>query len=441
MAATPVSPARRAWDRPWLRRLAPVAVFVVATALAWSRMSEVYRATMWAEDAQVFSARALDAAQLPWWIFTPYDGYMHALPQGIAIALWGVVPIDAMAVAFAAAACVVAGAVAGLVYALTASWTIGLPARLLLAATTVLVPGLTYEVLGNLANVHWFLLWLAPFLFLAQPRAWWSAALLGLLAFVVLTTEVQAVLFLPLLLWRFRDRRRWLIAGGAALGAVVQAVAVLGGGRAPNEGRPSILSVVNGYVMQVPLLGLAGTGEGASAIVAYSGWIAAYIALVPFALCAGYVAVGEPRRRNLLVVAGVLTASFVIWTGGYALSRSSGVMFSTADRATLLEGIPLLRYAIVPLMLLFLVVALAAGRASAAGVRSVTVAILVLSAALFVAHFRPDVDVPREEGPTWAAGLEQARAECARDGAVTAPVRVAPLYGTWIVPMPCENLR
>lgn len=423
----------------------PIGVFFLAFAAAWFRLPEASRDTFWAEDAKTFSVRMLDPGLLPWSVFTSYDGYVHVLPHSLAFLLWHVlpIPIELMAQAFTAAACAVAAAVAMGIHLLTGAWGLNIAGRLVLAFTTVLVPGLGFEVLGNLANVHWLLLWLAPFVFLARPRRWWTAILLGVVAFVILTSEVQSALFTPLLLWHVRDRRRWPMLAGAFVGAVIQFIALLGGGRSTwGEGLPRPLSIVLGYLLQVPLLGVSGSGEAASAVVASSGWIAALLALVPFALCAVWWAWGS--RRRLLVAGGIFAASFVIWTAGYALNVSSLVDFPALEDERLREGFPLLRYAIVPLMLLYVFVGLAIGRqrmARGSFPGAVAGALVVLCAATFAVGYRVAANAPREAGPTWTEGLAAARAAC--DGADPEDVTeiwIAP-WEFWRFPVRCEVVQ
>ncbi len=74
--------------RSWVRPLLVFAIFVCASILAWTRLPGTSRATFWAEDAEIFSARALGEVPTPAWIFTPYDGYVHAVPQLAADVLW-----------------------------------------------------------------------------------------------------------------------------------------------------------------------------------------------------------------------------------------------------------------------------------------------------------------------------------------------------------------
>ncbi|MFT4050877.1 MAG: hypothetical protein QM677_01355 [Microbacterium sp.] len=419
----PVPPARARQRAAAV--LASVAVALVATGLAFLRMSGTSRGTMWAEDAAVFSRRATDRALQTSWIFTPYDGYTHSIPQLTANVLWSVVPIEKMAVAFSLAACLIAGAVAAGVFALTARWGLNLPGRLLLAATTVLVPGLRSEVLGNLANAHWFLLWLAPFLFLWVPRRWWSSAAAALIAFFIATTEIQSLVFTPLLLWRIRDRKRWPMIAAMAAGAAVQLWAFAQETRERATGAASVISTISGYLLQVPLSALTGSGRITAAIVGHAGWITACLAIVPFVLCAIWVARGS--RRRALAVTAVMALSLALWSAGYVINFAPALDFAAMDRQTLNAGVSMLRYAAVPMMLLFGIVAVAVGRGSPGGsaegsaggsawrLRLPAASVLVTTLCLFAAGY-PDSS-PRESGPLWAASLEAAQEECAAPGA------------------------
>lgn len=428
------------------RRRWPLSITALMIALgcalaAWGRLPGGARGTMWAEDGQFFSQRALHPELLTAWIFTPLDGYSHAIPQSTALLLWALVPIDRMALAFTAAACLIAGAVAACVFILTAHWRLGTASRLLLALTTVLAPTLAYEVLGNLTNVHWLLLWLTPFLFLARPRSMWSSVGWGVVAFAIMASEIVAVMFIPLLLWRVRDGRRWPIVIGVLAGTGVQLIAFLGGSRLRSTESPSIASVIQGFFLQVPLSGIAGTGQGASALVGYSGWMIAYAALVPFVLCAAWFAQRSPRRWALVGV--FVGGAVVIWSVGFAVNYVTYQDFASYTQNDLLAGIPILRYAAVPILFLFAVAALAV-RAHDDGRRRrltpVAVGVLVLSLTVFAASYRVEDRPWRAAGPYWAPTIEDARASCAEDGIGEASVPIAPQGIGWHVDIPCARL-
>ncbi len=431
---------------PTTRRSYPVAARTAAIAvgfflslflLAWFRLSGSERGTMWAEDASIFSARALDPSQLTVGIFTPYAGYTHAVPQAIASIVWWAIPTSDIAVAFTAASCAVAAGVGVLIFFLTAHWRLHPAARVALGAVSVLAPGLAYEVLGNLANIHWLLLWLTPFLFLARPRTWITAVLLGVVAFFAVSTEIQSAVFAPLLLWRVLDRRRWPIFAGAAAGAAFQAWAYLGSTGGRGAGHPSLTTLVDGYFLQAPLVALTGTGQGASALVGYSGWDIAYLSIVPFAL-GGVWFILNRRRPAALVVLALFGASAAIWSAGFWLNFFPQFDFAAMEPGTLIGGVPLLRYSIVPIMLLWALVALGAGSSRDNRLGAKGIATLVMMASIFAFSYRVDDLSARELGPTWSPEVSRAEIQCELGTTEDVIVPVAP--ATWTVSVPCDEV-
>ncbi len=428
----------RVASRPSVRRelWLSLAIAVVATAFAWFRMNSTARGTMWAEDGPVFSARSLDPAAKPAGIFTPYDGYTHALPQLISDAVWAVVPIADVAAAFALASCVVAGGVAALVFALTGPWRLHIVGRLILAAVTVAVPNATFEVLGNLANLHWFLLWLAPFLFVFRPRTWPTSVVAAVGVFLVVTSEIQSLLFAPLILIGIRERRKILPGVAVAAGAAVQLLALSQGSRTRGT-PPDWLAVIDGYFLHAPLTGLTGVGQGSSALVAYVGWDIAYAAALPFLVCAVWYAWGS--RRRALTVAAIGAASVILWVAGFAINYHVSFDYPEFSDSDLTRGVAQLRYAIVPTMLLFAFVGLAVGRGmrerASRGAASATT---VLCAAVLLAGFHVSDGGVRGNGPGWAAGIATARAECEDGLAQKVDIPLSP--SPWSLTVPCERI-
>ncbi|MFT4232714.1 MAG: hypothetical protein QM606_08090 [Leucobacter sp.] len=427
-----------------VRRLGePVAttvITVLASLVAWFRVPPSARDVLWAEDARIFLQRAADHA-LPEWISTPYAGYSHAVPQATASLVWDLVPIELRAVAVTAAACVIVGSVAGLIFLFTRDWGLGLAGRLLFAGITVLAPGLGYETLGNLTNLHWYLLWLAPFLFLFRPRSWWVSALLCVVALFLLATEIQAVLFLPLLLWSVRDLRRWPIAAGAVLGAGIQVVAYVSHEAVRGQSGANLSATLLGYLLQVPLTAFTGSGPSSSALVGRAGWWIAVTALIPFLACAVWFAWASIRRA--LLASLFLVASIIIWSTGFWLNFLPEFDFAALSDADLRSGVPLLRYATPAVMFLFAPVALAIGRihmacASAPGVATTAIAVLLCLAVFTAGLIRADHPI-RADGPTWRSLLPTARTMCDSAGTDSAIIQAAP-HG-WSIAVPCRVLQ
>lgn len=434
--ASSTAVALRNWSG-W-RWAAPVLVAVGGAVVLWLRLDPVARQTLWAEDGAVFLDRAAHPAQLPLWIFTPYDGYTHALPQSIALILWGALPAAWFASAVTVVACAVAGAVAGGVFAFTARWGMTLGGRLLLAGITVLAPNLSAEVAGNLANLHWFLLWLTPFALLVRPRTWPGAAGMGVLLFVIGTSEVQSLLFAPLLLWRIRERRRWPMAAGLVGAGVVQLAAILAGSR-DRGSPPSLSSLVDGYFLQTALTAIVGTGRRASLLVAHVGWIVAYAAIVPFLACAVWFA--WRSRRRALLVGLFLVSSVGLWSAGFIVNYAPTFDYARLSGSGALGGVSQLRYAVVPVMFLLGTVALAIGRRrpgrGRADLSPAALVALALTVVVLGASFGVSDHPQRADGPIWSEEVD-ASAACGQSGESAVRIPIAPQG--WSVDLPCASL-
>lgn len=430
----PTRTVQQVLDWPGWRFASPPLLALLLGAVAWLRIPAAARGTMWAEDGAIFLTRAANPDQLTDWVFTAYDGYTHALSQSIALAVWNLVPLEYAAVAFTASTCLVAGIVGGAIFAITKRWRLNLVGRLLMASITVLVPGLTSEVLGNLANVHWFLLWLTPFVLLIRPRTWMGAVGLGLALFVIGTSEVQSFAFAPLLLWRIRDRRRWVLALGVLAAGIFQSAAILAGSRERGT-TPSLAAVLDGYFLQVPLAGLLGTTDSASAAVGYTGWIIAYVAVVPFAACAVWLAWRSPHRLSLIAL--FASASIVLWCVGFAVNYNSSFDYADMSQSQLIGGVSSLRYAVVPTMFLFGTVALAVGSERPRGPGRLSAARLLVSVmtlSILIVAFHVHVAPARASGPNWRSSIATLTQVCTGDeNSVIVPI--APQG--WTAELPC----
>lgn len=420
---------------------APILVALACAVIAWLRMAPAARGVLWAEDGEVFLARAAHPDQMSAWIFTPYDGYVHALPQLVALIVWALFPTKLFAVAVTAVCCLISGAVAGAVFALTRDWNLSLIGRLVLAASTVLAAGLSAEVLGNLASLHLFLLWLMPFILLARPRTRAGAIVLAAAAFAIGVSEIQSFVFAPLLLWRWRRPDRWPVIAGVAAASAIQLVAVLGGSR--TRGTPaSVASVVDGYFLQVPLTGLVGSGRRAAVIVAHAGWPIAYAAVMPFVLCAAWYAWRSWRRTALVLL--FIGGSIVLWCAGFAVNFNDSFDFADLHGAQLIAASAQLRYAIIPTLLLLGVLALAIGARPRAShqshrVRLGQAAVLVATLAVFAVGLMTPANSLRASGPNWRAEIEQAQRTCADDADLTVVIATAPT--PWEVQLDCALIN
>lgn len=209
-------PARTGWRTPIGYGL----IVVVSALLSLARLPAPAIGTLWAEDGGVFINDVLKNAGLRN-IFAPYQGYLHVVPRGIAWLVVKVIPLDGWAIAVTVAACLMVGVVAALVFHCSSALSGSVWVRLGFAAVPVFVAAAPEEALGTLANLHWYFLYLAPWLLLKRPRTWAEGILLSVAALFVGLTEIQTAMFVPLFLYRLRDMRFWgprlaLLAGVGA---------------------------------------------------------------------------------------------------------------------------------------------------------------------------------------------------------------------------------
>ena len=426
-------PTSRAGDGP---RWVALAAGLVVAALAWARLSPTARATLWAEDGQELLGDRLREGPLQSW-FDVYAGYLHVVPRAIADAVVSLLPVDRYAIGMAALSCAMAGVVGALVVRCSADVVRWLPARLALGLATALLPAVSIEVLGNAANLHWLLLWLAPWLLLATPRSHREGIGLGVVGLLAALSEIQLAWFLPLALYRRHERRRWWVAGGVALGVAAQGLATLVAPReAINEGDRGPLSLAEGYVVD----GVASTWTGSAQVVGDlvrdSGLLPVLLTVVPFVLALAYVA-RRGRPQHVLAATVLAVGSLVIWAAAGLLNPWPGLEYLhyTDDQW---RSFALIRYGVVPGLLLvgILVLTAAVLRDRGRGIAPWA----VLSALAVTAALAFDVpDRTRDDGPRWEDEVAIARERCrpARPEVVLA-VPIAPTG--WQVHLRCGQL-
>ncbi|GMU08548.1 hypothetical protein [Corallococcus caeni] len=144
---------RRPIDLGWERLRAPyaTALGVCFAVLALRSHARLVQAHLWAEDGTVFLADVL--AHGVGATFMPYAGYLHVVPRLLA---WGLslLPIEAFALGLALLTLGIDAAVFALIARVRCRWLVPHDGvRILAAVALCFLPG-TWEVMGNLANLH-----------------------------------------------------------------------------------------------------------------------------------------------------------------------------------------------------------------------------------------------------------------------------------------------
>ncbi|MBT2531669.1 hypothetical protein J7E83_05940 [Arthrobacter sp. ISL-48] len=422
------------------------AVAAVALGLlAWGRLPLLARRTVWAENGGVFLRDVLangDLMSIP----LSYDGYLHVIPRMLASLAHAVVPLQGYALAMSLLTCLAVGAISVAVVHLSRSVTEAVPVRLMIAAIPVLLPIGPHEVLGNAANLHWYLLWLMPWLLLYKPKSRAAAGGMFLAAFLTAASEIITGMFLPLAVWAAFRRRNFAAPAGLALGVVLQVLTTLTkprfSGAAPSDA-VDIPSVLLGFgLLPIGSIWHADSRTLASNIISFGGWALFIPCLLVVALLA-YVLVAGGRGLKLTAL-GALGASVLCWVASVVLSGSTIFNYAHYTATDWATEFVYIRYAAAPAMFLLLLVPLAAAVALTRGHVNQRTAFAVagMFVAFLLASYLPASTV-RDAGPSWSAGVSEARAACEADPSLpTAAVLVAPVAWKFDqVQIPCSELR
>jgi hypothetical protein len=213
----------------------------VAFIPAWK---EVY-----AEDNGVFLIGAL---QHPWDLLAPYGGYLQLVPRILGqlvslVSLWDAARIYALAGALIAAVCAL------FIYHASEGYIRSPWLRATLGAALILLPMAPIEMADNGVASPWYLLVAAFWAVMWRPLTRWGMLAAGLMAFAATSSELLAVIYLPLLVIRVIALPRWrehAVTIGFVLGLLVQVAANLSDSAEHNQrlqGFGSLLGSVKFY--------------------------------------------------------------------------------------------------------------------------------------------------------------------------------------------------
>lgn len=430
-----------------LKFLAWAGVVVVLALLTWARLPAMARKTVWAEDGGVFLKDVLSHGQLRS-IALPYDGYLHVLPRTLASVAHALAPLQGYALAMSLMSCFVVALVSVAVFHLSRSVSASVPVRCMIAVIPVLLPIGPEEVLGNAANLHWFLLWLMPWLLLYKPKSPVARGTMFVVAFVSAASEIITGMFLPLALWTMFRRRSFAAPAGLLLGIGVQLLTTFNNPRfagAPLKYFPDGWSVFMGFgLLPIGSIWHPDSRTLGSNIVSFGAWSLLVPALLVLGLLVYTVVTGRPELK--IAAIGTFIAAWICWIA--SVMQSGNIMFNYANFTeadwTGAGIFGYMRYAAAPamflLLLLPLAVAAALERRRLSRPSSALVAWFFL-AFLMVSYF--PATTFRQDGPDWSAGVNSARAACQSDQALSSsPVLVAPAGWKFAqVQIPCQELR
>ncbi len=364
--------------------------------------------SIWQEDGSIFLSDAMYQS-FPKALVHSYNAYLHVVPRLVA-SVAAVVPLERAALVLSASSALVVALLSVYVYSSSATLLRSQWARVVLAATFVLLPATAYETTANIANLHWYLLFACFWAFLNRPRSWPRIAVATSVAVAAVLSDPMAGLFLPLaaLAVYQRTARRDLVVPLTFLAALGIQLAL---GALATSPAPYAAS----HLVDIPgIFALRVTGSfliGDRPLQTFWSHLRWWFAYTSLAVVAAVMVYGFVKTR--------VAARFYLATSiGYSCAfLAVPLMLRGTERFLDGPGFNLngSRYTVVPLWFLVLATLLVLDRPVALGRQAnwkrVQCAFVVYVSALMLVNFS-DFSV-RTAGPSWREQLAAARSQCA----------------------------
>lgn len=406
-----------------------LAILLTSMVAMW-RLPEQARGTLWAEDGVLFLRDAfLPGPTNP---FTPYAGYLHVVPRLATEFVTTLLPVDRYGYGMNCAAVLLVAGIAAMVFHCSSAMTTNVVARVAFASITILVAPAPIETLGNLANLHWYFLWLTPWLLMKSANTTPGSAALFLAGLAAALTEPITLLFAPLFLYRIRDHSLWPARAGLGIGMLGQIIATVSAPR-PGPGRAvDLLSAWDGWFLHSSAAIVLGTSKAIKEAVLSGGALPIALTTLPFLAAFVFIMVKGSARHRLLAVVFVAASGAVYVAANFANFNPSYdyANFTPAQW----QAFYLSRYATPSAMFLLALVPLLAVVVRGRVWRALILGAFVVAQ---LAYFTP-AQANRQLGPDWAGGVENGKATCSANKGATITVPIAP--GTMRVQLPCARL-
>jgi hypothetical protein len=412
--------------------------FGVVIALIWLQVQRQPGVSLldsiWAEDGRVFLQDQL-GSPITDTVARPYNGYMHLAPRAIAL-LVAHLPIENAAWWLTVSSAAAISLLASFVYHASAVLLPSPWQRATLVAFMVL-PAVASETFGNVANLHWYLMFAAFWAVLFEPRTLGMTSAGVAVVVIAALSDPLTALLLPLALvvaYLRRSRRNFSVGSGLLLATALQGLVVLGANRPRGPFPDSVIDVAAIFGARV--------GGGLLLGDRFLGLIWLRIEwLLPLAgsmIIGIAVVLGLTRTQGQRRLAAVAATTYAIAFFLVPLSMR-GIGAITLHSGQLMP-LGLSRYMLIPSLLLLSVVL--AGRKGME--RSPTVPydyILIAWIVIVVISNYPIVQ--RNNGPSWTEGLAAASEACSTSAVSASRVLISPRImpseeSPWYVDLPCE---
>jgi len=385
--------------------------------------------TIWAEDGAIFASQAYAMPPVTT-LLRGYAGYAQFFPRVLALGV-RVVPVSSLARYEAVAAAATWALLASFVHRSTAGWIRSPWLRWLLAALVVASPTAAIEADATITNLGWVLVIAAFWAVVSNQQAPVDVVLRCLVVAVAVLSTPVTVVVVPMAVVLFTVRRRrtdlW-IAGALCAAFAIQAVAIHTTAPPAGGGSWAVSDVLTESGVRTVAASVFGERWLETLWLTYGYWlVAAAVMLIVLLVIAAWP--GRSGGRHLWFATGAVATSVLTSLSTVVVHGSRGLRL-TADHFELGGS----RYYIVPVF--FLVTAIVV-IADASPNRWVTPTVMVTAVIILLSSF--GVRTVRSNGPSWAAGIDQARVAChAPDAPKTVAIPISP--PGWFVVVPCERV-
>lgn len=410
--------------------------FIGLTLISLWRIPPRDQGVIWAEDGNVFISQAIQP-HAAWTPFQPYAGYLHLLPRLLTEVVVRFFPVSSWANAVTVLACMVVAAVALITFhsakvACDSVWI-----RSGWAAIPIFVNVGAIEPLGNFANLHWYLLWLTPWLLIKPAKSVLEGSFLFAIAAAISFTEIISVLFVPLFLYRLKDKRFWPARAGLSLGLACQAYTTL---VFPRAGNPEYdldpLSILYGWFLNTagPIV-YGDSGQVLRQIVSFGPMPAILSSLIIVTILLAVFVFGTSTQRWM---GGLLVgSSILVWTACILANPAEYLDYAQFTASDWFEYFLFSRYSMVPTMFILAVIPLL-GQSISRYAPQIPLAVGIGFAVLLASmYFVPGTR--RDGGPVWAEETEKAASFCA-EGYPHYDFATAPEFYKGVVAIQCSDL-
>ncbi|MGO4237541.1 hypothetical protein [Pseudarthrobacter sp. YAF2] len=323
--------------------------------------------------------------------------------------------------------------------------------RTIFAAIPVLLPLAPVEVLGNAANLHWYFLWLSPWLLIYRPVSRGGRAGLFLIALAISASEVITVIFLPLAAWMILKRKNYCAPIGLIVGVGLQLLTTLVSPRGESlrvDNSVGLRSVAIGFFVQ-PIASLVWTDSHAvAADLANTGTLTVFLPAIVLAIFFILILMFGRTKLKVAAIYAVSSAA-TCWTASVLINANPVFNYAYFNNQDWRQNFQFSRYAVAPGMLLLTLIPIALASLndrptydSQPGTKKWSFAALLVFTLVMLPNFFQGSTL-REAGPEWAAQVVTARAACSSDKSLTeSTVSVAPARWKFTqVRLPCALLE